>query len=347
MMTTSSVGPNRILRALVVLAVCATTAPSIGRAQQVAFEGQAAVLLSNDKLEVTVTTLGSTLASIVMADDPEKLNPLWNPIRIAREQGRQANFSGSAGHFVCVDGFGPPSPEERAAGLPMHGEAHVVPYDTSSANEINGSAVTLTAKLPIVQETFTRTFHVVRGENIVYVDSQLENLMGFDRPVNWGEHATINSPFLEPNVTSIYLSGKRSQNRNYLLDQQGRAGTQAAAGPGPNAAGRAGAVVGQRRLVPGEDFTWPMAPGLDGKPVDLSSAPEDAHFLDHATTLLDPARALEWVAALNTSRRMVYGYLFRREDYPWVQHWDNYPNTARFAAWSSLPSRTTYRTETP
>ncbi len=328
LVTTSSVGPNRIRRTLVVLAVCATATPSTGRAQQVAFEGQAAVLLSNDRLEVTVTTLGSTVASIVLADDPEKLNPLWNPIRIARDQGRQANFSGSAGHFVCVDGFGPPSPEERAAGLPMHGEAHVVQYDTSKANESNGSAVTLTAKLPIVQEMFTRTFHVVRGENIIYVDSELENLMGFDRPVNWGEHATIMAPFLEPSVTSIYLSGKRSQNRNYLLDQQGRVGTPAPAAPGPNAAGRGGAVGGQRRLVPGEDFTWPMAPGLDGKPVDLSSAPEDAHFLDHATTLLDPARALEWVAALNTRRRMVYGYLFRREDYPWVQHWDNYPNTA-------------------
>ena len=213
MVTPLLISSNSVRRTLVVLAACAAAAQTIGSAQQVAFEGQAAVLLSTDKLEVTVTTLGATLGSIVMPDDPEKLNPLWNPVRIAREQGRQADFNGSAGHFVCVDGFGPPSPEERAAGLPMHGEAHVVHYDVSNANEINGSAVTLTAKLPIVQEMFTRTFHVVRGENVVYVDSQLENLMGFDRPVNWGEHATIMAPFLQPNVTSIYLSGKRSQNR--------------------------------------------------------------------------------------------------------------------------------------
>ena len=68
-----------------------------------------------------------------------------------------------------------------------------------------GSAVTLTAKLPIVQEMFTRTFHIVNGENVVYVDSQLENLLGFDRPVNWAEHATIMAPFLQPRLTSIYL----------------------------------------------------------------------------------------------------------------------------------------------
>jgi hypothetical protein len=327
--------------ALVALTALVAAVQAPGVAQQRTFEGQPAVVLSNDKLEVIITTLGSTLASIVVADDPDKLNPLWNPVRLARDQGRQMNFSGSAGHFVCVDGFGPPSDEERAAGIPMHGEAHEAHYETLTTNEANGSAVTLTAKLPIVQEMFTRTFHIVNGENVVYVDSQLENLLGFDRPVNWGEHATIMAPFLQPNVTSIYLSGTRSQNRNYLLDQGrgsaprsggpnagGRGASAPAAGQNPQA-GRGGGVGQQRRLIPGQDFTWPMAPGLDGKPVDLSSAPEDAHFLDHATTLLDPTRALEWVAALNTSRRMVYGYVFRREDYPWLQHWDNYPNSAQ------------------
>ena len=76
-------------------------------ARQTTFEGQPAIALSNGKLEIVVTRLGSTLASIVMTNDPEKLNPLWDPARVAREQGRQAAFTGSAGHFVCVDGFGP------------------------------------------------------------------------------------------------------------------------------------------------------------------------------------------------------------------------------------------------
>jgi hypothetical protein len=304
-----------VVSILFVVAVQATPA----RSQQITFAGQPAEVLSNDKVALTVTTLGATLASIVLSDDPAKLNPLWDPVRIAHEQGREVAFNGSAGHFVCVDGFGPASADERAAGMPMHGEAHVTRFEMSRAEEPSGSAVTFTAKLPIVQEFFTRTYHVVKGENVVYVDSQLENLMGFDRPVNWGEHATIMAPFLQPNVTTVYLSGTRSQNRDY----------RPPAGQNPQTGGGGGAGATQRRLVPGQDFTWPMAPGLDGKPVDLSSPPEDAHFLDHATTLLDPTRDFEWVAALNTSRHLVYGYVFRRQDYPWVQHWDNYPNTAQ------------------
>ena len=46
--------------------------------------------------------------------------------------------------------------------------------------------MTLRAKLPIVQEEVTRTLRMVDGENVVYVESQLENLMGFDPPINWG-----------------------------------------------------------------------------------------------------------------------------------------------------------------
>src|SRR5580693_3692228 len=86
----------------------AALSQNVGRTTS--YEEMPAVEMSNDKLQLTVLTTGSTIASVVMSDDPGKLNPLWNPIRIAREQGRaMGQFSGSLGHFVCVDGFGQPS----------------------------------------------------------------------------------------------------------------------------------------------------------------------------------------------------------------------------------------------
>src|SRR5690348_4728160 len=72
------------------------------------FEQIPALVLSNDKLELTVLSTGGALANLILRDDPEKLSPYWNPSRYAREAGRK--FSGFAmGHFVCVDGFGPVS----------------------------------------------------------------------------------------------------------------------------------------------------------------------------------------------------------------------------------------------
>jgi hypothetical protein len=292
-------------RLLIILTASIAVAQSLASST---FEGQPSVTLSNDKLQMTVMLQGSSIANLVMTDDAQKLSPYWNPTRLAREVGRTVPLTGSLGHFVCVDGFGPASAEERAAGLPMHGEAHVTNFQVSAGKETGGSSLTFTAKLPIVQEVFTRSFHMVAGENVVYVDSQLENLMGFDRPVNWAEHATVAAPFLEPGVTSVEVSGSRSQTRPYVESSQAKAQNPT-----------------QRRLASGQDFTWPMAPGLDGKTIDVRATPEHPHYLDHTATLLDPSRRLEWVAAFNSSKRVILGYVFKREDYPWVQYWGSYP----------------------
>jgi len=123
------IGSRRILpfmrRLLIMLITSVAVAQSQGVPQGSTFEGQPAFTLSNDRLQMTVMVQGSSIASLVMTDDAQKLNPYWNPTRLAREAGRTVQFTGSLGHFVCVDGFGPASAEERAAGLPMHGEAHV------------------------------------------------------------------------------------------------------------------------------------------------------------------------------------------------------------------------------
>src|SRR5260221_11302854 len=103
-------------RLLIIVTASIALAQSPGSPQGSTFEGQPAVSLSNDKLQMTVMVQGSSIASLVMTDDAQKLSPYWNPARLAREVGRTVPFAGSLGHFVCVDGFGPPSVEERAPG---------------------------------------------------------------------------------------------------------------------------------------------------------------------------------------------------------------------------------------
>jgi hypothetical protein len=219
------------------------------------------------------------------------------------------------GHMLCVDGFGPPSADERNAGLPFNGEALSQRFDVQSSKSGSTAEVTLSAKLPIVQEEVTRKLRMVDGENVVYLESQLENLMGFDRPINWGEHATIGSPFLEPGVTVVDLSGGRSETTDY-----------ANAPPG----GATNASV-QRRLASGTEFQWPIAPGLEADSVDMRQTPQNPHYVDHTGTQMDPARKLEWATALNPKRKLILGYIFRREDFPWVQTWGNYPSATGMA----------------
>ena len=275
-----------------------------------AFEEQPAYLLSNGALELTVLPKGSTFASVVLADDPEKLSPLWNPMRLAREVGEKNTFDSALGHFICVDGFGPTSPEEETAGLPGHGEAHQTPFAVKFyAKEAGATTLTLEATLPITQERFARTVRLVDGEDVIYVQSELESLLGFDRPVFWAEHATIGSPFLEPGVTVVDMSAHRAQTRPYQPEKGGL----------------------PHRLPSGKDFTWPEAPGLHTRKIDVRAAPAEPNSGDHTTCLMDASRKLVFVTALHPSKRLLLGYLFKPQEYPWTQNWEYYPPTKKLA----------------
>jgi hypothetical protein len=249
--------------------------------------------IANDKLTLTIRSVGGSMVQLLMNDDPEKLNPL---------QG--------LGHFVCVDGFGPVSKEERAAGLPGHGEASHVPWDMVSSEKKDGTlSIGFSASLPLVQETFRRTIRMVDGENVIYIDSELESLLGFDRPINWGEHATIGGPFLEQGKTVTEMSAKRAETRSYASE---------AVDPPDN-----------HNLADSQEFSWPMAPTASGPLIDMRIAPVMTPVMDQTTSLMDQSRRLVFVTAFHPGKKALIGYVFRRDEYPWTQIWDSYPGGGR------------------
>ena len=264
--------------------------------------------LSNGTLDVTLLTTGGTVASVVLTADKDKLNPLWDPIRFAQGIRRPLRRAGAGvGQFLCVDGFGPVSKEEEAAGMQGHGEAHRQSFETKLARNENGvQTVTLETDLPMLQERLTRTYELRQGENIVYVRSKLQSLLSFDRPLVWAEHATIGSPFLEAGVTVVDMPAKRAQTRPYTASEQ-------------------------HRLAAGKDFDWPMAPQIDGKLVDVRAAPINLGTGDHTTSLMDPARKYAFATAIHPTRRLIVGWVWKPADYPWVQSWESYPTTGKLA----------------
>jgi hypothetical protein len=286
---------------------------SAGLAQQppsTDFEGQPGFVLANGTIELIVLTRGATLANVVLADDPERLSPLWNPARMAHEAGEKNIFGAGLGHFICVDGFGPVSSEEEAASLPGHGEAHRSTFEVKYySKQGRTTTLTLSTKLPLTQELFARTIRMVDGEDVIYVESELESLLSFDRPVFWAEHATIGSPFLEPGVTVVDMAAKRAKTRPYQPEKEGL----------------------PHRLPSDKEFTWPDAPGLHGRKIDLRAAPAEPNSGDHTTCLMDAARRLVFVSALHPVKRMLLGYLFNPQEYGWTQNWEYYPPNKKLA----------------
>ena len=268
-----------------------------------AFQGRPSLVLSNDVLKLTVLPTSGAFASLVLRDDPHKINPMWDHIRMARERNRPMWGLNDVGHFICVDGFGPPSKEEARAGLPYHGEAHELAWTTESAGKKGRVAeLVQTVHLPRVQEMLRRTIRIVDGENVIYVHSTLENLLNFDRPINWAEHGTIGSPFFESG-TVVDLSATRAMTRPDQLDLDNL----------------------PHRIPSGKEFRWPNAPKHGGGTIDLREVPESPNSMDRYGFLIDPERELGYVTALNTKRGLLLGYVFPRSDYPWLQIWEYLP----------------------
>lgn len=275
------------------------------------YRGRDAIALTSSEIELVVLKRGGAFASLTLASDAERLNPMWDSLQADREQGRQERSTGAVGHFVCVDGFGQPSDQERAAGMEGHGEAHRLEWETDFAG-MEGGAMVLrqSVSLPRVREVLRRELRLPPNESVVYVRSDLESRLDFDRPVNWAEHATIGSPFLERGVTVVDISTNRAITR----PREG--------------ATRAGLT---HRLASNSEFAWPMAPTRAGGLVDLRAAPLESHSLDHTAHRMDPGTEWAFVTALHPVKRLLLGYLFRPSEFAWLQTWESYPRDRMLA----------------
>ena len=248
------------------------------------------IVLASDRLELTIGTRGGTFLKLVLPHG-EPLSPL-----------------AALGHFLALDGFGAPSEQEQAVGMPFHGEASRQPVKIVATGDSGPvHLVTMQSILPLAKETLTRTVEAVDGESIIYVTSRLESALAVDRPISWAEHATIGPPFLEPGKTMVDTPASNCRVRPYK--------------PGP--------IPGH--LVYDQDFKWPMAPTNDGGQADLRVIPTDHNWLDLASCQMDPSRRLAFVTALQLEKHLVFGYVFRREDYPWLMSWMNYTGDHRAA----------------
>src|SRR3954470_17565834 len=173
------------------------------------YRGRRAAILENDALRVTVLREGGHIAEIF--DKETGVNPLWTPpwksIEPSAYSGEYGDgvesrlLGGIMGHNLCLDVFGGPSDEEFAAGIGVHGEASVQPY------EIDGGV--MRTSLPLAGLAFERRIEL-RGRSVSIAES-VTNLSATDRPIAWTQHVTLGPPFLERGVTQFRASATRSK----------------------------------------------------------------------------------------------------------------------------------------
>ncbi len=272
---------------------------------EVSYLNRRAVRLEDDRLRVTLSVEGGHIAELL--EKRSGINPLWTPPWPSIEPSAyspQRNpeygsdwesklLSGILGHNLALDIFGPPSPEEYAAGITVHGEASVVPYTF----EGEGNRLVARAHLPIAMLDFERTLELA-DDGVLRIRERVTNLTGLDRPIAWTQHVTLGPPFVEPGVTHLHIPGKRSAVYPHDLSKD------------------------DQKYLPKAEFEWPNVPNKDGSSTDLSIYPSSKRSAGVTGHLVDGDRETGFFLSWHPQTRVLVGYAWRRADFPWISIWE-------------------------
>jgi hypothetical protein len=300
------------------------SAKAIG-ASRVKWRGRHAIRLSNEEIELTALNGGGHIAEFRFVPDAgrSQANMLWESPwegampgtlqarRLAGKYGPKGvgEFLVSyTGHALCLDYFGMPSGDEVGQGLPLHGEAAGQNWRVIHGAARSGATLaTWRVKLPSAGLAFERELALGKGESVAVFHESVTNQRDADHYFHWVQHVTFGAPLLDPECSRVFLSG--SQAKTWPLGYEGKSLASA-----------------------DREFYWPNAPREREGTADLSIpfAERGTGFV--VSVLLDVNRTIQFVAALNWQLGLIFGYLFRREDFPWVAVWEE--NCARdYAPW--------------
>ncbi len=270
------------------------------------YRNRRAARIENESVRVTVTIEGGHVAEIYHKD--KAVNPLWTPPwpsiepstydRVRNPEYGSSDeahlLSGIMGHNICLDTFGKPSTEEFLAGIPVHGEGPVVTYSVRSGPNM----ISMKAILPKAQLEFSREISVFKNSELIHFRECVENLSYMDRPIAWTQHVTMGPPFLELGRTQFHVPVTRSK----VIDEDFSGGR------------------GAQKI--GAEFEGLLCPRKDGGVIDLgvcSSEPVSSGFTMH---LIDPRLEQAFFMAWSPTTKVLFGYIWRRADFPWVCRWE-------------------------
>ena len=275
------------------------------------------VYLENDRLRLVLLPGGGHIGAVELKENG--VNPLWDPPwetidPSAYDPKAHPQFGGGvdarllagiAGHNLCFDIFGVPSEAEAAAGLGVHGEASSVDWDAEAGDGWLRSQ----ADFPLAGMRFERRMELAPGSGRVVIAETATNLTGIDRAVGWTQHATLGPPFLEKGRTVFELSATRSK----VIETE--------------------FAPGADRFVTAAEFDWPDVPLAAGGTGDLRQTVDVPASGGYTAHLMDPAKAQAFFAAYHPGQETLFGYVWKRSDFPWLGIWEENASRAH-APWN-------------
>ena len=274
-------GPLALGAALLALVCLAATASAD---ETLVLRGQAA--------QLSIATGGGGLIEFRFND--QQINPInWEITNDLEE--RAPSEPHLRGHFICLDRWGAPSEAELARGIPFHGEAPRIVWQVSELpkNQDGKIVAEMGCVMPLAGMKVKRQVRLDEHDAYLTVTEAITNTRKLGRVFNAVQHPTIAPPFLDEST---------------LVDTNAQHGFVQEE-PIPASAESAG--------------SWPNLT-IAGRRVDLrrfTNAAESVTRSDVTSFVFDRRAEYGWVTACNPGQQLLMGYLWKTEDYPWLNIW--------------------------
>ncbi len=291
-------------------------------------EGREAYSLQNNKMRISLLTGGGFIAELrlITSNGNESVNPMFiphyrtiDPHNYTPElhkdlYGSDINgrlMAGYMGHFLCFPYFGDPNPEwGEKCGHSTHGEAFAVKYEIEKESKGPGAVVRASAVLPLTKYSIKRSLTMLPGQSVVLVNEVIENLESVDRPYQYVQHLTFGLPFIEKGKTFVDAPVSRiafSEQKDDPLNQN--------------------------------RVQWPVTTMEGGNVINTGVFGSDKGEGGYRAWLMDPDRELTWLTIYNPGLKLLVGYIFRKDENPWIGDWQEnqhargFPRNGKTIAW--------------
>jgi hypothetical protein len=245
------------------------------------------IRLENNKTILTIDLFGGAITDFHLKNSDT--NPL--SFAFAKEQ-MPANNKGGApyqGHFLCLGRWGEPSSGEIIAGLPNHGQFANILWNTKERKQINILEMEATALLEGL--SLKRKIILGKHDPVYIVSEVVQNINPLGRLYNIVQHPTLAAPFLDETT---------------LIDCNASTGFDQAF----------------YKQINSNTIHWPFAKDNMQNEIDLrrSLTPYNAVF----SFVVKDDDGYGWITAYSPRYNLLFGYTWKRSDYPWIHLWQHY-----------------------
>ena len=243
--------------------------------------------LENENTILGVNLLGGSYTDFHLKDIP------INPINWHTKESDEQTFMG---HFLCFDRWGPPTDAEKANGFGHHGEAHDQDWELLAEPHSKDKMVTCSMQctLPLGGLQLTRKIELSGGEPMFFVKEEIKNLNKYGRMFNIVQHVSLAPPFLD---------------KSTLFDTNAEKGFE----------NREDGSLNQEEPV----LYWPETIHLSEK---VSLRQFNNEWPRVSSFVFNENDEYAWVTACNSEIKLMLGYVWKIEEYPWINFWRSMEN---------------------